>query len=108
MNRIFERAALFLEQYGGVLVLLIFLLINLAGACAVLWDKRRSRLPRGSVRRVPERCFVRFALFGGGTGVLLARHKTRSHNQLLLKITFFTLLWAAVWIFLLSQKVYFK
>ncbi len=112
MNRIFERAALFLEQYGGVLVLLIFLLINLAGACAVLWDKRRSRLPRGSVRRVPERCFVRFALFGGGTGVLLAmllvRHKTRSHNQLLLKITFFTLLWAVVWIFLLSQKVYFK
>ena len=93
MNRIFERAALFLEQYGGVLVLLIFLLINLAGACAGLWDKRRSRLPRGSVRRVPERCFVRFALFGGGTGVLLAmllvRHKTRSHNQLLLFLRFY-------------------
>lgn len=52
MNRIFERAALFLEQYGGVLVLLIFLLINLAGACAVLWDKRRR--PSSARKRAPR------------------------------------------------------
>lgn len=108
MNPMFERAALFWTQYGGLLLALIFALPNLAGACAVLWDKKRSRLPRGSVRRVPEKCFVRFALFGGGIGVLLAmllvRHKTRAHNRLLLKIAFFALLWAAVWIWLLSLK----
>ena len=108
MSQIFESVIGFLEQYGVLLFLLIFLFVNFTGACVVLLDKRRSRAPRGSVRRVPEKCFVRFAAFGGGAGVLLAmllvRHKTRSQNLLLLKIACLTVLWVAVWIFLLAQN----
>lgn len=108
MNQLFESVTDFLGQYGVLLLLLALLLVNFIGACVVLLDKRRSRAPRGSVRRVPEKCFVRFAAFGGGVGVLLSmllvRHKTRSHNFLLLKITCLTVLWMAVWIFLLAQN----
>ncbi len=108
MNPLFASVTDFLGQYGVLFLLLALLLVNFIGACVVLFDKRRSRAPRGSVRRVPEKCFVRFAAFGGGAGVLLAmllaRHKTRSHNLLLLKIACLTVLWMTVWIFLLAQN----
>ena len=67
-----------------------FVFINLLAAGIVAYDKHISRLPRGSIRRVPERRFVRFAWIGGGLGTLLSmllcHHKTKSHNALLFRI----------------------
>lgn len=76
------------------------LFINLAAAIIVAVDKHLSKKPRGSVRRVPEKSFVMLSALGGGCGTLLLmfliRHKTRSHNLLLLKISLFTALWAVL------------
>ena len=89
------------------LPLLWFAAINLIAAAAVAYDKHISRLPRGSIRRVPERRFVRFAWIGGGLGtllfMLLCHHKTKSHAALLLRIALPTLLWIAVWLFAMSR-----
>lgn len=72
-------------------------LINLIAACVVVYDKSISKLPRGSVRRIPEKLFVRFSMVGGGLGTLLTmfliRHKTKEHMGLLAKITLFTTAW---------------
>ncbi|MBQ8837574.1 MAG: DUF1294 domain-containing protein [Clostridia bacterium] len=74
--------------------------INLIAAAVVLYDKHISRRKRGSVRRVPERTFVRFSILGGGIGTLLCmlliHHKTKAHDGLLLKIGILTLLWTAL------------
>lgn len=81
--------------------------INLVAAVTVAYDKHISRLPRGSIRRVPERRFVRFARLGGGLGtllfMLLCHHKTKSHDALLLRILLPTLLWICAWLFALSR-----
>lgn len=88
---------------------LYMLLVNLIGAAVTAYDKHISRAPRGSIRRVPEKTFVRFSAFGGGIGVLmcmlLIRHKTGDHNLLLAKIAFFTVLWIALLLFLLSRPI---
>ncbi len=59
------------------LILIYLAVVNLAGAVAVCWDKRRAR--RGQWR-VRERTFFMFALLGGTPGVYAAmrlrRHKT--------------------------------
>lgn len=72
-------------------------LINLIAIAVVIYDKSISRLPRGSVRRIPEKVFVRFSMVGGGIGTLLTmyliRHKTKDHAGLLVKITICTVLW---------------
>lgn len=90
-----------------LLLLLYFAAINLIAAVTVAYDKRISRLPRGSIRRVPERRFVRFAALGGGIGVLLCmllcHHKTKSHDKLLLRILLPTLLWICLWLFSLVR-----
>ena len=74
--------------------------INIIAAMVVIYDKHISRLPRGSVRRVAEKTFVRFSLLGGGIGtlftMLMIRHKTKSHDGLLLKIAGCMLLWIAL------------
>ena len=81
--------------------------INIVAAIVVIYDKHISRLPRGSIRRVPEKTFVSFAAVGGGAGTLFAmfwiRHKTKSHDGLLLKIGFFTALWVAAILFALKK-----
>ena len=90
-----------------MLPLLYFAAINLIAAVTVACDKHISRLPRGSIRRVPERRFVRFAWLGGGLGtllvMLLCHHKTKSHDALLLRILLPTLLWVCAWLFALSR-----
>lgn len=79
-------------------------LINLIAIAVVIYDKSISRLPRGSVRRIPEKVFVRFSMVGGGIGTLLTmyliRHKTKEHMWLLAKIALFTVLWcfALLWV----------
>lgn len=84
--------------------LLYFALINLIAAIIVIYDKSISKLPRGSIRRIPEKTFVRFSMLGGGIGTLLTmfliRHKTKEHMGLLAKIAFFATLWciALLWI----------
>lgn len=78
-------------------VWLYLAVINMLAAIIVIYDKSISKLPRGSVRRVPEKTFVALSAAGGGVGTLLAmfwiRHKTKSHDGLLLKIGFFAVLW---------------
>ncbi len=80
--------------------LIYFALINLIALMVVLYDKSISKLPRGSIRRIPEKTFVRFSMLGGGLGTLLTmfliRHKTKEHMGLLAKITLFTTLWCIV------------
>ncbi len=87
--------------------LIYLIIINVVAAVFVVYDKHISRLPRGSVRRVPEKTFVRFAEAGGGVGTLFAmfcvRHKTKSHDGLLLKIGFFTVIWIAAILFVLKK-----
>ena len=94
-------------QIFRILLFAYLLLINLIGAAVAGYDKHISRRPRGSVRRVPEKTFVLFSVFGGGIGVLLCmlliHHKTKAHDRLLGKIAFFTLLWIALLLFLLSR-----
>lgn len=90
-------------------ILLIYLAaVNLAAAVVVIYDKHISRRPRGSVRRVAEKTFVRLSILGGGIGtllaMLLAHHKTRSHNILLLKIVLFAFLWTALLLAILAMK----
>ncbi len=89
------------------LPLVWFAAVNLIAAMIVAYDKSISRLPRGSIRRVPERRFVALAWLGGGLGALLAmllfHHKTKSHDGLLLQIALPTFLWIAAWLLLLSR-----
>lgn len=91
------------RPYLQLLPLLYFAAVNLIAAATVAYDKRISRLPRGSVRRVPERRFVRHAWLGGGVGtlltMLLCHHKTKSHDALLLRILVPTLAWICAWLF---------
>lgn len=74
--------------------------INIIAASVVAYDKHISRLPRGSIRRVAEKTFVRFSILGGGIGtlftMLMIRHKTKSHDGLLLKIAVLAFLWVAI------------
>ena len=89
------------------LLLIYFAVLNVISAAVVAYDKSISRLPRGSVRRIPEKTFVFFSLFGGGVGTLVAmltvRHKTRSHNGLLLKIALLAIIWCTLILFLLTK-----
>lgn len=84
--------------------LICFALVNLIAMIVVIYDKSISKLPRGSIRRIPEKTFVRFSMFGGGLGTLLTmfliRHKTKEHMGLLAKIALFTTLWciAILWV----------
>ena len=75
-------------------------IVNTVAAIIVIYDKAISKLPRGSIRRIPEKTFVRFSMIGGGFGTLGAmltvRHKTKEHQALLLKITGFTLVWCVL------------
>lgn len=88
--------------------LLYLALINLIAAIVTIYDKHISKRPRGSIRRVPEKVFVRFSMLGGGIGTLLAmlliHHKTKDHNALLLKIALWTVLWLALILALLGQN----
>lgn len=96
-----------LRPWLCLLPLLYFAAVNLISAATVAYDKRISRLPRGSVRRVPERRFVRLSWLGGGVGtllcMLLCHHKTKSHDALLLRILLPTLVWICVWLFAASR-----
>ena len=96
-----------LEKLLCILPLLYFAAVNLIAALTVAYDKHISRLPRGSIRRIPERRFVAFAWLGGGLGTLLAmllfHHKTKSHDGLLVRIALPTFLWIAAWLFWLSR-----
>lgn len=95
------------RPFARLLPLVWLAAVNLIAAVTVAYDKHISRLPRGSIRRVPERRFVRFAWLGGGLGtllfMLLCHHKTKSHNALLLRILLPTLLWVCAWLFALSR-----
>ena len=95
------------DKLSVLLPLVCFAAANLIAAITVAYDKRISRLPRGSIRRVPERRFIAFAWLGGGFGALLAmllcHHKTKSHNGLLVRIVLPTFLWIAAWLLWLSR-----
>lgn len=99
------------DKLSVLLPLVYFAAANLIAAITVAYDKRISRLPRGSIRRVPERRFIAFAWLGGGLGALLAmllamllvHHKTKSHNGLLVRIALPTFLWIAAWLLWLSR-----
>lgn len=73
------------------------ILINIVSAAIVIYDKSISKLPRGSIHRIPEKTFVTLSAVGGGIGTLLTmfiiRHKTKDHVGLLAKITVCTVLW---------------
>lgn len=94
-----------LLQYILYAFLIYLALINLIAAIVTVYDKRISRRPRGSIRRVPEKTFVRFSMLGGGIGTLLTmlsiRHKTKEHNLLLFKIALWTVVWIAILLLLL-------
>lgn len=96
-----------LEKLLYVLPLVYFAAVNLIAALTVAYDKHISRLPRGSIRRIPERRFVAFSWLGGGLCTLLAmllcHHKTKSHGGLLVRIALPTFLWIAAWLFWLSR-----
>ena len=81
-------------------MLIYLIIINIIGAVLVVYDKSISKLPRGSIRRIPEKRFVKISALGGGFGTLLAmmtvRHKTKEHGGLLLKIAGYALLWVVV------------
>ena len=81
-------------------ILIYLAVINLVSAITVAHDKAISRLPRGSVRRVPEKVFVLLSALGGGILTLLSflmiRHKTKSHGTLLLKVSFFAAIWTGL------------
>ena len=83
---------------------LYFVAVNLFAGVLAVYDKHLSKLPRGSVRRVPEKRFIQLAALGGGVGTLLAmgfvRHKTK-HGALLCKIAVCTAIWVAIWLWLL-------
>ncbi|MBQ4557376.1 MAG: DUF1294 domain-containing protein [Clostridia bacterium] len=88
---------------------LIYLIaVNIISAIIVIYDKHISKLPRGSIRRIAEKTFVQLSLLGGGIGtlftMLMIRHKTKSHDGLLLKIAGCMFLWIA----LLCAAVYFN
>lgn len=95
-------------QYLFYVFLLYLALINLIAATVTVYDKHISRRPRGSIRRVPERTFVRFSMLGGGIGTLLTmlliHHKTKDHNALLVKIALWTVVWIALMLWLLGQN----
>ena len=95
------------RPFARLLPLVWLAAVNLIAAVTVAYDKHISRLPRGSIRRVPERRFVRFAWLGGGLGtllfMLLCHHKTKSHNALLVRIALPTLVWIAAWLFVLAR-----
>ena len=89
-------------------IFLIYLgLVNLFAIILAAYDKRISRLPRGSIRRVPEKTFVLFSMLGGGVGtlctMLLIRHKTKEHKLLLCKIAICAVIWTALVLFLLYK-----
>ena len=95
------------QPWLRLLPLLYFAAINLIAAVTVAYDKHISRLPRGSIRRVAERRFVRISWLGGGLGtllfMLLCHHKTKSHDALLLRILLPTLVWIGAWLFVLAR-----
>ena len=72
--------------------------VNAVAVLLVVYDKAISKLPRGSIRRIPEKLFINVSMAGGGLGTLLAmytvRHKTKEHKPLLAKIAFFAVVWA--------------
>ena len=90
------------------LFLIYLAVINILAAIIVIYDKSISKLPRGSIRRIPEKTFVNLSVIGGGIGTLFAmlwiRHKTKSHDGLLFKIGLFTAVWVVL--ILLTVKNY--
>ncbi len=87
--------------------LIYMLAINIFAIAVTAYDKHISRLPRGSIRRVSEKTFVRLSLIGGGIGtlftMLMIRHKTKSHNLLLFKITLLAMLWVTIICYVASK-----
>ena len=96
-----------MKTYLFYACLLYVLCINLIAMIVVLYDKIISKKPRGSIRRIPEKTFVRFSMLGGGIGTLLTmfliRHKTKEHMGLLAKIAFFTTLWCILFLWILKK-----
>ena len=82
-------------------------IINIISFATVAYDKSISRLPRGSIRRIPEKAFVTLSFLGGSIGTLLAmlllHHKTKTKNILLLKISALFILWTAIILFAISK-----
>lgn len=96
-----------MTEYLFYAFLIYFGVINLIAAGVVIYDKSISRLPRGSIRRIPEKTFVRFSMLGGGIGTLFAmfliRHKTKEHMGLLAKIAFFATLWCILLLWIVKE-----
>ena len=79
-----------MKTYLFYACLLYVLCINLIAMIVVLYDKIISKKPRGSIRRIPEKTFVRFSMLGGGIGTLLT-------------IAFFTTLWCILFLWILKK-----
>ncbi|MBR5011278.1 MAG: DUF1294 domain-containing protein [Clostridia bacterium] len=75
-------------------------IVNTVAVFLVVYDKIISKLPRGSIRRIPEKTFVQISFVGGGVGTLLAmlavRHKTGNKKPLLLKVAVGAVLWSVI------------
>ena len=82
--------------------IIYFSIVNIISAIVVIYDKAISKLPRGSIRRIPEKTFVQLSAIGGGFGtlgaMLVIRHKTKEHPALLTKIFLLCLLWCAIYL----------
>ena len=80
-------------------------IVNTIAIFLVVYDKAISKLPRGSIRRIPEKTFIQLSAIGGGIGTLGAmltvRHKTKEHKPLLCKIAGFTFLWCVLLVVLI-------
>ena len=89
-------------MFLSIPTIIYFLIVNIIAAIVVIYDKAISKLPRGSIRRIPEKTFIQLSAIGGGIGTLGAmltvRHKTKEHRALLTKIFLLCLLWCAIYI----------
>lgn len=94
-----EKALIFICVYLA--------LINAFSFAAVAYDKSISRLPRGSIRRIPEKAFVTLSFLGGSIGTLLAmllfHHKTKTKGLLVAKVGVLFVFWTALILFALSR-----
>ena len=85
--------------------------INIISIATVAYDKSISRMPRGSIRRIPEKRFVRLSFLGGSIGTLLAmlllHHKTKTKDLLLFKISLLFVIWVAIILFAITKMPQF-
>lgn len=86
-------------------ILIYLLLMNFAGFCSMLIDKRRAIQKKW---RISERTLLWIAFFGGGVGSLLgmklARHKTK-HKRFTICVPIFAIAQAVAVFYFVSNHI---